>query len=147
MSKKNKKPVSDGPKPLISRRMRRRLIRLFLLAVIGSSAYAFYDPSIIPDPAIQNQVITARTKSAQVLAETTQVLPDSLPEQLNLSKLSQYIPQGAVLGNQQIDVENLMSTITTQLKEVPEEKAKQFKQDFCADLVRAATESSSKSTP
>jgi len=140
MSKK-KKHQSDGPRPLISRRLRRRFIRLFLFATVASTAYAFYDPAIIPDEGIKGRVESLRSQALDLATQSQSKLPTSLPQEIASSNLLDKLPQGAILGEQQIDVDTIFSSLTSKLKQLPQDQVKQIKRDFCSDLIYEATTS------
>lgn len=140
MSKKSKSKASDGPRPLISKKLKKRFIRFIFLGLLISSALAFYDPNLIPNPDLRQQVEGIKSEILTYTNESLH-LPSKLPESLALDQILDNLPQGSVLGEEEIEVENVFGIITQQLKTLPQKEAKKIKYDFCADLIFEATAS------
>ena len=132
MGKKKKKTKDGDSKPLFSKKRRRGLIRLILLAIIGYVLYALYNPAIISNAQLQSQVLQFRTKllSSSFTGQTQ--LVDFLNDHQSLSFFNRYLPQGAVLGDQEIKVEDLLNQATSELKKLPASQVERLKADFCA---------------
>ena len=126
-------------KPVI--RGTRIMVRNILGAIAGGG-YAFYNPSIIQDETTRDKVEGLK---AQVIDKTSQAqeqLVSRLPENFQLNNLTQKLPQGAILGEDEVAVESLLSEITNKLKQLPQEKLEQVKADICADVLQASSSAS-----
>ena len=139
MSKKKKKK-SDGPKPFLSKKKKRLITRLVMIGGISYAAYAFYNPDIIADEAIKGQVIGAKEQLYDI-NNTIQNDFGSKLTSLDPSVINEKLPQGAVLGDKEVRVEDAITTITSQVKKLPEDQVRKLKADFCADVIQEATKS------
>lgn len=131
MSKKKKK-IKDGPKPLIPKKVRRMFARLFIIAVIGLIAYVFYDPAVIGNPDIEKQINDIKSGAFSLNIDGQQQIADFIANKPSLSFLNKYIPQGAVLGEEEVSVEMLLGKAADELKKLPEAQVERIKADFCA---------------
>lgn len=143
MSRKKSKSAS---KPFFSKKKKGFLIKLIFISALAGASYTIYDPSLISNQEKRDQVIAIKQDLVDKVNKTLkdQDLPPILAR---LGSFSRYLPQGAVLGNQEIIVEDQLEQLTSHLKTLPAQQLDRLKTDLCADLVREATSSSQPLSP
>lgn len=116
-------------------------LRLIILVLVVGVVVALFPQSFAKVP-YGGKVVTWRN---QVLASQPQLnnLVQSA-QQIDWQALwatakEQKLPQNPFSGEKrEIKVEELVSNLTEELKQLPQEKAKEVKTDFCADVVAEA---------
>jgi len=144
MSKKKKKK-KDGPKPLISKKLKRRVFRSLIIFVIASLGYMMYNPNVIQDEESRDKIINLRDKILSLTNSSQEKLVEVAPQAQKLSSVVTKIPVGDVLGDQDVYVEDIVKQASTQLEKLPYDSFQRFRTDFCADLVYNATQSATTS--
>lgn len=143
MSKKKKK--KDGPKPFFSKKRKRQLFRMIFIAVILSAAYVWYQPEVIEDPQLRLKVLTLKAQSLDMINNSQlQILSNSS----NFSKLANIktlLPQGEILGKNDVYVETAFQDVSQKLKTLPEEQYLRIKREFCSDVINTPPSASASS--
>jgi len=139
MNKKKKKKSSEGPKPLISKKTRKRFLKLLILTILGGGGYIFSNPNVIPDPQQREQVLNAKDYLLHLNDRAQASLVDALPQTQQItSHASQLSQNGVVLGDQEINVEEVIRQAAQSLENIPQNQLQRFKTDFCADVIQNA---------
>jgi hypothetical protein len=151
LSKKHKKSP-DGSKSFFSRKKRAALIKLLLLVLLGSSLYLLANPAALPEGPPRDQALLLRDQIVQLLPPSTLNLPNLDPLVAKLAALRARLPERAVLGDQEIIVDQELENLSQTLKQLPADQYARFKNQLCADLVTQAIdacwlEATSSATP
>ncbi|SRR3989344_5990605 len=130
-----KKKNKEGGRGLFSKRNKHLIIRLTLIGLLALAAYALYDPSIISNSQIRSQVESVRNQAGSLNLNSQEKLASFVAGKPNLSFLDKYLPQGAVLGDKQVSVDELLGQAAEKLKQLPASQVERIKADFCAGYI------------
>lgn len=140
---KKKKKKKDGPKPFFSKKKKRQLIKLVIFALLASSGYVLAKPEVIKDEQKRQQVEQIKEKVLSATQQGQEEISKVLPKNNNFSQITQKIPKGVVLGEEDIYVEDAVKQVSQYIQDLPEEQINRIKSEFCADLISSPTPSPS----
>lgn len=115
-----------------------------MITLLAGGGYLVYNPSVIPYPEAQKQVIVVREKAIdqtpvvkdaaeKVLGLTAEAAVD-LAYDLRLSGENAKPPE-------EIVVEDMVDNFSQELKNLPQNQVNKIKAQFCQDLIDEATRS------
>ena len=152
---KNKKLTPELRRKRSARRLKKRIIQLVLLAVVGGSVYLLVNPQIVADPVRRGQIEQVREKvmGASVGTESVNVISQDSDNGAQavisqaISKSKSYIDQAfrtikipkKISGtSEEIVVEDVVSNLSNELKQLPAEQVKKIKIELCQDVIEEA---------
>ena len=141
MSKKKKKRFSDEPKKkgFLKKKHKRLLTRLFLLVVVGGSGLVLWKPDLVKDDAQRERVLGMRTTLLEVNTVGQEKILKQLANFSEIKNISEKLPDEITIGSEEIDVDQALSLVSSQLETLTAEQYRNFKAYFCADLVATAS--------
>ncbi len=136
MSKKKRN--QDKSKSIFSKRFKRKLTRLLFFSFLLGSAYTLYNPTIISHPTYRDHLYAIRTQLLGYLQLSLYPTVATPPQLQHLSSVANLLPQGSILGENDIYVEEAFHQISSQLHSLPQDHLKRIKVEFCSDVISEA---------
>lgn len=129
---KTKKKKSKG---ILGNPLVRLLGKALVLVLLLASAAVLWNPELVPDEA-QREKVKAMRDIALSLTQDGQGRVEEYAQPLSqIHQMTQSIPKGVVLGDQEVYVEDVVMTVAGELEKLPVEQFQQFRATLCADLV------------
>ena len=142
MGKKSKSPKKSGGS---GRKMKKLLIRLVILIVVGGSLFVLYKPEVVQDEKSRERILGMRDQLSSIMVDANGKTHQIFQPLQTIAGQFDSIPNQIEIGDQEIYLDRTVSGISNQLEKLPIESYQRFKANFCSDAVATISAESSKS--